>query len=117
MADGTRLLIFCAVMRSPKRKHEPRRIVARELPVGVDLGALAEEVHYVGSQEHKTHPSFAGPPKPRMDASQCDKAFAGELELVNRWLRSAIRRGQVGLQWEGRYPRYAWYYDEESKVV
>ena len=32
-----------------------------------------------------------------------------DLELVNGWLRSAIRRGATGAPWEGGFPRYVWY--------
>lgn len=67
-------------MRSPSRKHPRHRAV--EPPNNVDLDAIAEDVRYVGSPEHKRAPSFAGPPSPRPDASICDlKPTSGPAEL------------------------------------
>ncbi|MGH3871921.1 MAG: hypothetical protein ACRDSR_10480 [Pseudonocardiaceae bacterium] len=63
---------------------------------------------YVGSGEHKTYPSFAGPPHPRADASKCDPRLADQDELT-RWLRQAIRCGRTGGLWEGDFPRYVWH--------
>jgi hypothetical protein len=74
----------------------------------VDLGNLSSDASYVGSPEHKTYPSFAGPPHARADASKCDPKLADQTELT-AWLRQAMRAGNVGAPWEGRYPRYVWY--------
>ncbi len=82
-----------------------RRVVAP--PEGVDLTLLAQRVSYVGSSEHKTFPSFAGPFNPRADASKCDPKLADRHELT-RWLREAITAGDTGQLWEGDFPRYAW---------
>lgn len=82
-----------------------RRIVMP--PAGVDLVQLAERVSYVGSSEHKTFPSFAGPFNPRADASKCDPKLADRDELT-RWLREALRAGYAGQLWEGDFPRYVW---------
>jgi len=79
-------------------------------PAGVDLLRLAGSARYVGSAEHKTFPSFAGPPKLRADASKCDPKLAGQDELT-AWLRQAFVEGSVGAPWEGDYPRYVWYRD------
>jgi hypothetical protein len=67
-----------------------------------------EAARYVGSPEHKTFPSFAGPPVPRADASKCDPDLADPQELSD-WLRAAMRAGNIGGPWEQNYPRYVWH--------
>lgn len=67
-------------------------------------------VRYVGSVEHKDTPSFAGrPPRPRPDATLCDRALADSQILLTQWLRTAIGKGAIGGPWEGDFPRYAWF--------
>jgi hypothetical protein len=77
-------------------------------PSGGD-GPVAIALHssYVGSSEHKSFPSFAGPPRLRADASKCDPALADRDELTG-WLRAAIIAGAVGTPWEGDFPKYVW---------
>jgi len=94
-------------MRATKRKRPPRRAVG-QAPEGVDVAAVAAQVRYVGSAEHKSYPSSAGPPKLRADASKCDPMLADFTTLTD-WLRDALRRSQFGTLWEGGFPRYAWY--------
>jgi len=77
-------------------------------PPGADLAQIAGRSSYVGSSEHKSHPSFAGPPKRRADATKCDPALADPAELTE-WLREAIASGRVGAPWEGDFPRYVWH--------
>lgn len=74
-------------MRSPGRRRPPRRKVVGS-PPGCDLLALAERVTYVGSPEHKTYPSFAGPPMLRADASKCNPLLA-DRETLSGWLQKA----------------------------
>jgi hypothetical protein len=62
----------------------------------------------VGSPEHKAHPSFAGLPRLRADATKCDPALTDRDELT-RWLQAAIASGHIGEPWEGQFPRYAWH--------
>jgi hypothetical protein len=93
-------------MRAAKRRRPQRRVRA-DPPVGVSLSDLALQVSYVGSGEHKSYPSFAGPPKLRADASKCDPRLADRDELTS-WLREAFVAGTVGAPWEGEFPRYAW---------
>lgn len=76
---------------------------------------MAARASYVGSPEHKDTPSFAGQPRPRADASICDRGLAKNQALVTRWLRKAIRLGSVGALWEGDFPRYVWH--KEGDVV
>ena len=94
-------------MKRPDRKRAQRHQKTVP-PQGVDLAAVADEVRYVGSPEHKTTPSFAGHPAPRSDASLCDPDLANQRDLVQSWLRSALRQGDCGGLWEGRFPRYVW---------
>lgn len=50
----------------PPQKHRPplpRGTLAKEIPAGIVLSKIAEQVRYVGSPEHKDTPSFAGSPK------------------------------------------------------
>lgn len=93
-------------MRAPKRRRPLRRTYAAP-PSGVDLAELAGRVRYVGSSEHKTSPSFAGPPHPRADASKCDPKLT-DAEVLTTWLRAAVAAGRIGAPWEGDFPRYAW---------
>jgi hypothetical protein len=74
----------------------------------VDLSRIATIARYVGSSEHKTTPSFAGPPRPRADASKCDPKLADPEELT-AWLSKAIELGNIGAPFEGiGFPRYVW---------
>ena len=95
-------------MRAPNRRRPQRRQIY--VPPGTDLNHLANLVMYVGSPEHKDFPSFAGQPRRRADASCCPRDITDQ-NLVNQWLRAAVRRGAVGDHWEGGFPRYVWYKD------
>lgn len=75
----------------------------------MNLAVLASRAVYVGSAEHKTYPSPAGPPKPRADATKCDPKLHGNFSVLTGWLRSGIEAGQTGAPWEGDFPRYVWY--------
>ena len=95
-----------AAMKAPKRRRPLRRRVVAP-PIGADLTALAGRVAYVGSSEHKSFPSFAGPFSPRADASKCDPRL-GDRDKLTGWLRDAFSKGQTGELWDGDFPRYAW---------
>jgi len=96
-------------MRAPKRRRPLRRVFVSP-PVGVSLEEIAQRASYVGSAEHKSYPSFAGPPHRRADATKCDPGLADPAELT-AWLREAITAGRVGSPWEGDFPRYVWHRD------
>ena len=98
-------------MRAPNRRRGPRRRIF--VPPGTDLDQLADQVKYVGSPEHKDFPSFAGQPRLRADATRCPREIR-DVELVDQWLRCAVRRGAVGDEWEGRFPRKIWYKDGDT---
>lgn len=74
----------------------------------MDLDELAERTEYVGSAEHKSYPSPAGPPRLRVDATKCDPQLHGNFDQLTTWLRRAMRRGAVGAPWEGDFPRWVW---------
>jgi hypothetical protein len=97
-------------MRTPKRKRPQVRSIA-PVPPGVDLVHVANSARYIGSPEHKDTPSFVGAPRPRADASICDRRLAQDLNQVANWLRTAILDGHVSAYWEGEFPRYVWYRD------
>ena len=94
-------------MKSPGR-HRPLRRDRSNPPEGVDLANVATRATYVGSPEHKSQRSFAGHPRPRVDASICDSDLDWQQDLVTLWLREALLAGDVGAPWESGYPRYVW---------
>lgn len=94
-------------MRSPGRKRPMVRKIDAA-PNQAQLEAAARRAIYVGSPEHKTEPSFAGQPRPRADASMCEPQLVGKQQKIIRWLRTAIRRGNVSSYWELGFPRYVW---------
>ena len=98
-------------MRAPQRKRPRKREIS--VPPNVVLADIAEKVAYVGSPEHKDFPSFAGRPRFRADASLCPR-WIKDRQVVEKWLRSAIRRGAVGAPWEGGFPRYAWHMEGDT---
>ena len=99
-------------MRAHRRRREQIRCFMVPTPPQDRLNAVAERAFYLGSQEHKNHPSFAGAPglrlRPEADATPCDPCFADQQEMLTSWLREAIRAGQVSALWEGDFPRYVW---------
>ena len=72
-----------------------------------------KDITYVGSPEHKDTPSFAGPPRPRGDASICPREYRDE-KLITRWLRAAICDGSTGAPWNGDFPRYVWHKENDT---
>ena len=99
-----------APMRKPRfRRSNPKARKIHPPPPGVDLARLAERCRYVGSPYHKTVPGFAGRPHGRRpDASICPSHLAKSRDVVEGWLREAIRAGHIG-KWEAGYPRYVWH--------
>lgn len=100
---GTKITV-----RSRQRKRPPRR--ARiDAPPGTSLEELAAQARYVGSGEHKSCPSFAGPPKLRIaDATACDPAFKDRHDELTQWLREGLAAGDIGAPWSVNFPRYVW---------
>lgn len=102
---------YADAVRTPNQR--PRRHVVAPPPDGVDLSTAAASAVYVGSPEHKSFPSFAGPPKLRADATKCPPHLADPSELT-AWLRMAIAKAHCGPPFEGGFPRYAWYRHDEA---
>lgn len=95
-----------SLVRAPKRRRPPPRRLA-DPPSDVDVEAAAAGAQYVGSAEHKSFPSFAGPARLRADATPCSPTLADANELT-LWLRRAISARQTSGRWEGGFLRYAW---------
>lgn len=84
------------------------------MPEGADLDKVAEACRYVGSPCHRVGPGPEGdPPARRPDATVCPEELSGRRDVVEGWLREAIRRRQTGV-WEGGFPRYVWYQHEDT---
>ena len=66
----------------------------------------ASRARYVGSQEHKSYPSPAGPPALRSDATPCDPGIGWE--DIAPVLRKAIRRSCTSPVFEQGFPKYVW---------
>ena len=67
---------------------------------------LARRAKYVGSPEHKAHPSPAGPPRLRKTATPCSPDVG--YQQIQRVLRTAVRRKCVGVAIDQGFPRYVW---------
>lgn len=97
-------------MRTPSRQRTPPTRSFGQAPKSVDVVAIANRIRYVGSPEHKNETTFAGSPRPRSDASICDRALNGRLADINTWLRDAVIAGQFSELWDqGAFPRYVWH--------
>lgn len=92
-------------MRATSRKRPFRRTRSAP-PLGIELADLAERASYVGSPEHKSFPSFAGPPKLRGDATKCDPDL--DVGQITAWLREGLLAGNVGAPWRGGFPQNVW---------
>lgn len=67
---------------------------------------LAEEVEYHGGGEHKSHPSPAGPPALRSDATPCDPGI--DWVDIRNALAEGVRRGCISEATERGFPEYVW---------
>ncbi|MFT4187222.1 MAG: hypothetical protein QM621_01415 [Aeromicrobium sp.] len=99
-------------MRSPGRKRPQKRAVAQDVSSDV-LARCAAWARYVGSPEHKTFPSFAGPAQARSDATKCPTHIDNQ-EHVTSWLREAILAGNVSAAFDDDFPRYVWAHPEDG---
>jgi hypothetical protein len=98
--------------RSRHRPHRCQRATVQQ----DTLSRISQQVHYVGSPEHKDVPSFVGAVRPRADASMCPRDLTDDRAMVEEWLREAVELGNVGTPWEGDFPRYVWYRDDQGRV-
>lgn len=92
-------------MRAPRRRR-PRKDDRLVPNADIDLEALAEKAKYSISPEHKDYLTSAGPGKLRSDASACPRGL--DFDDVERWLKKAIRKGDVSAVRDGEFPRYVW---------
>lgn len=69
---------------------------------------VAERVTYVGSPEHKSHPSNAGPPGLRSDATPCEPKMTHDVDASTRALRNGIEKRCTSAIFEGGFPKYVW---------
>jgi hypothetical protein len=69
---------------------------------------VAAKVQYVGSPEHKNHPSPAGPPALRSDATPCEPALTKDPVGNTAALREGVTRRCTSDVFEGGYPKYVW---------
>ncbi len=76
-------------------------------PPNPDLLAKLPDIEYVGSSEHKSYPSFAGPPRLRSDASQCDPSL-GDAEEFARWIREGVKSNMFSEELQEGFPKYVW---------
>lgn len=87
------------------RQLKPRRLAT--WPPGVPSpDAVAAKVRYVGSAEHKDHPSPAGAPALRKDASPCDPRYK-TFDEPDRALKQAVEGRQTS-EFQGQFPKYVW---------
>lgn len=94
-------------MRTRNRHHRPKhRVIAPWPGDAPDPDTVADLCRYVGSAEHKSYPSPAGPPALRSDATRCEPSLSFD-ELTGA-LREAVRRGCTSASFEGGFPKYVW---------
>ena len=88
------------------RRRKRKRLAVRCELSEERLREIAKLVWYHGSLEHKAHPSPAGPPALRSDATPCDPKV--EWHDINAALAEGVRRGCIGQVMEQGFPRYVW---------
>jgi len=94
-------------MRTRFKRHKRRKI--GEWPEGVESPEeVAKKVSYVGSPEHKDHPSHVGGPALRSDATPCEPHLTKDLERNTAALRQAILKRCTSSVFEGGFPKYVW---------
>ncbi len=94
-------------MRSRFSRNKRRKIGA--WPSDTDSPEeTAARVSYVGSPEHKDHPSPAGPGRLRSDATPCEVRLTQDVDRCTQALREGIRRQCVSGVFEGGFPKYVW---------
>lgn len=89
-----------------RRNPRPRRIRCQF--ADEELAKLADQVQYHGSSEHKAHPSPAGPPALRSDATPCDPGIGWQ--DINDALAEGVRNGCISEMIEQGFPKYVWWW-------
>lgn len=90
------------------RHQRPKRRKIGKWPSELTPAELAGRVRYIGSAEHKDHPSPAGPPRLRSDATRCDVSMTRDVAGNTEALREGIRRMCVSAEAEDGFPKYVW---------
>lgn len=75
---------------------------------------VAERATYVGSSEHKGHPSVAGPPALRSDATPCEPHRTKDIDANTAALRAGIARRCTSAVFEGGFPKYVWTWIDDA---
>lgn len=101
--------------RTSHRRNRPRVREVSPPPPGVDLEAVAEKCRYVGSPYHRTiRIKGKTPPQNRPGKTPCPKDLQKNQDLVEEWLRDAIRRGNFG-EFDQGFPRVVWH-EEDGRL-
>ena len=69
---------------------------------------VAANATYVGSGEHKGHPSNAGRPALRTDATPCEPHLTRNIGANTTALREGIKRRCTSAVFENGFPKYVW---------
>ena len=94
-------------MRARFKRTKRRKIAA--WPEGTEQPeAVAAKATYVGSAEHKGHPSHAGPPALRSDATPCEPHLTKNIDGNTLALRTGITKCCTSAVFEGGFPKYVW---------
>lgn len=94
-------------MRS-RFQRTKRRKIGQWPEGGMSPEEVAAIVEYVGSPEHKNHPSLAGPANLRSDATPCEPHMTRDVAKNTEALKEGIRRRCVSPVFEGGFPKYVW---------
>ena len=100
--------------RTCYKRDRPRVRRVLPPPPEIDLDVVADECRYVGSPYHRTIRVKGIRPGNRPGKTPCPKDLQRNQDLVEEWLRSAIRRGNFG-EFDQGYPRVVWH-EEDGKL-
>lgn len=96
-------------MKLPSRRRDnPKARTVTIPPPGTDLEEIANSSRYSGSPYHKDVPLRGQQMVRRPDASICPRNLAGKQGQLTKWLRDAIKRGNIGGGWSGKFPKHVW---------
>jgi hypothetical protein len=79
---------------------------------------LAQQVHYLGSGNHKRHPADYGLGRvdPRPEKSLCDLVRPIRKTEAQKLLASGVRRGMVSWPFVEGFPKYIWSVSEGGEA-
>lgn len=100
-------------MRSRFKRTKRRKI--GNWPEGVGApDEVAQRASYVGSPEHKDHPSTVGPPALRSDATPCEPHMTHDLNANTEALRKGIEMRCTSAVFQGGFPKYVWTWVDDA---